>query len=175
MAWYYILFLILLVYFVIKTVLVWFLGDFDIDFDADGDVDFDFTSLLSFKGIMHFLLGFSGYLSAVARLCSDYSGQAVASFSPLQYAIATGVGFALMIALWYMYKMMMKLTHVPDDPKIVGRKCIVTLNRGNGEYVVGVQTPQGTFTREVISNDENIPLGSERTVKWSEDGDRYQI
>ena len=67
MEWYNILFFVTLAFFIIKTIISFVFGDIDIDFDADGDVDFDVSSMLSFKGILHFLLGFSTYLAALAR------------------------------------------------------------------------------------------------------------
>ena len=63
MDWYYILFVIVFVIFIIKNIISWIAGEIDVDFDLDENIDYDISSMFSFKGIIHFLLGFSSYLS----------------------------------------------------------------------------------------------------------------
>ena len=46
--------------FIIRFILSWVGGDFDLDMDADGDVDLG--DVVSFKGATHFLMGFFGWL-----------------------------------------------------------------------------------------------------------------
>ncbi len=62
MAWYTILFITVMSLFIIKLAISLFAGDIDIDIDFDGDSDFDTSSAFSFKGLIHFLMGFSSYL-----------------------------------------------------------------------------------------------------------------
>ena len=64
MEWYTILFIVVMSLFVIKLIISIFGGDFDMDVDFDGNTDFDSSSAFSFKGLLHFLVGFSSYLFA---------------------------------------------------------------------------------------------------------------
>ena len=100
MAWYYILFFLVLGFFIVKTIISWVFGDIDFDFDADGDIDFDLSSVLSFKGILHFLLGFSTYLSAIARFDSSYSTDTIYQFSIMNYIIAIIIGIIFDAIIW---------------------------------------------------------------------------
>ena len=69
MEWYYILGIISYGIFIVQFILSNLgFGDTDIDIDLDGDIDFDVSDLLSFKGLIHFLMGFSGWLSLKQRL-----------------------------------------------------------------------------------------------------------
>lgn len=161
MEWYNILFFVTLAFFIIKTIISFVFGDIDIDFDADGDVDFDVSSMLSFKGILHFLLGFSTYLAALARFNN------VQTFTVTNYIIGIIIGLAFMIMLWSLYKLMMKLNHSADSNEDIDKcKCTVLINLGNCKYKVLVKTNSGTCERivESDSNDDNIPIGSERTI-----------
>ena len=44
--------------FLLQFVISVFFGDLDMDVDGDANVDFDLGSLFSFKGLVHFLIGF---------------------------------------------------------------------------------------------------------------------
>ena len=52
--------------FIVQFILSFILGeidlDSDIDLDADGDVDFSLSDILSFKGLIHFGIGFGWYV-----------------------------------------------------------------------------------------------------------------
>jgi len=71
-------------------------SDTDLDVSADNDVGFEISSLVSPKGILHFLLGGSWYL-----VLAEYTRGG--SLTWYDYLIAIGVGFilALMMALLY--------------------------------------------------------------------------
>ena len=45
--------------FIIRFILSWIGGDFEIDADADLDI----SDVASFKGLTHFIMGFSGWMS----------------------------------------------------------------------------------------------------------------
>ena len=63
MEWYYILGIISYSIFILQFILSNIgIGDSDIDIDCDGDSDFSINDLLSFKGLIHFAMGFSGWL-----------------------------------------------------------------------------------------------------------------
>lgn len=44
--------------FLLQFVISVFFGDLDMDVDGDANADFDLGSLFSFKGLVHFLIGF---------------------------------------------------------------------------------------------------------------------
>ena len=63
MEWYYILGIISYGIFIIQFILSNLgISDTDLDVDFDGNVDFSVSDLLSFKGLIHFAMGFSGWL-----------------------------------------------------------------------------------------------------------------
>ena len=156
MDWYYILFAIVFTIFIIKTIISWVAGEVDVDFDLDGDIDFDISSMFSFKGILHFLMGFSSYLSVVAYFDTN-------KFSTLDYINSICIGILFMVGLWYLYKLMMKFNHINhDNPDFSGMDCTVLTNLGNGSYVVMINTPQGSFKKTMnhMTNDKKISVGS---------------
>ena len=63
MDWYYILFVVVFTIFIIKNIISWVAGEVDVDFDLDENIDYDISTMFSFNGIIHFVLGFSSYLS----------------------------------------------------------------------------------------------------------------
>ena len=163
MSWYYILFFSVLAFFVVKTIITQVFGDIDVDFDADGDVDFDVSSMLSFKGILHFLLGFSTYLAATAKFDRTYDAIGTYQFNIWHYVIASIIGVGFMILLWYLYKIMMKLNHSnQDNPDFNGCECSVLTHLYDGNYVVLIKTALGTFKKTMrhIDNKNDIPIGT---------------
>lgn len=116
-------------------------GDFDFDFDTDGDTDldidsdsgsFDLSSVISPKGILHFLLGGSWYL-----VFSEYFRGYVAWYD---WIIAVGVGFITSFILALVYWGMMKLESniVPEKgTDLIGRSGTIYLpNRETNTYVI---------------------------------------
>lgn len=95
--------------FIIRFILSWVGGDFDLDMDADGDVDLG--DIVSFKGATHFLMGFFGWLSA-----KSYTTHNVMWYD---YLIAFALGIIFVIILYYVYKFLMKLE---NKPKVLSGK-----------------------------------------------------
>lgn len=167
MAWYYILFFSVFAFFIIKAILSWMLGDVDVDFDADGDIDFDISSMISFKGVLHFLLGFSTYLAATARFDLTYDALGTYQFTAWHFVIASIIGVVFMVLLWYMYNLMMKLNHsTQENPDFLGCDCSVLTNLGNGRYVVLIKTPLGTFKKTLchMINKSDVQVGANLRV-----------
>jgi len=149
MSWYTILFIACILTIVVKAVLSWIVGDVDVDVDVDGDVDTDLGSVFSFKGILHFLTGFSTYLT----MCSRYITHGNMTF--VDYSIAFLVGIGLMFLLYWVYKLMKKLDNVPDQiDDFEGHIGTIYNNLGNGSYVVSVNTFNGTHFPTGVYNPE---------------------
>ena len=172
MDWYYILFVVVFTIFIIKNIISWIAGEVDVDFDLDENIDYDISSMFSFKGIIHFLLGFSSYLS----LNGYFHGNAKIIFT--DYVIGIIVGCVFMIGLWYLYKLMMKFNHANhDNPDFFGMDCTVLTNLGNGSYVVMINTPQGSFKKTInhINNDKDISIGSQLRIAKDMSNNKYVI
>ena len=75
--------------------------DTDIDFDGDGAMDLTWGDIFSFKGLIHFLMGFAGWLSLTAA-----RGVAISWYDYL-IALAIGIGFVFMLV--FLGKLLMKL------------------------------------------------------------------
>lgn len=165
MAWYTILFIVVFGVFLLKSIISWIAGDVDLDVDFDGDTDFDVSGLLSFKGIIHFIMGFSSVLNAYAY-CTTRSFTTTITFEWYVYVIAILTGAGVMVLLYYIYKSMMKLNQsVNSNPNFEGASGKVYINEGNGDYQILIDTPQGSFKKIARSENENLKAGDSIIVK----------
>ena len=129
--------------FLVQFILSIFFGDID----ADTDVDTDISSVVSFKGLTHFGIGFGWYM---------------------YYIIGIAVGLLFVIAVWYLYKKAYQLQQVNRAEKtdqLVGRECTIYFNRGEGKY--SVQVKRDGAMREVDVTSE--------TAKKYQTGDKAII
>lgn len=125
--------------FIIRFILSWIGGDFELDADAD----IDLGDVVSFKGATHFLMGFFGWLST--KLLMTHS------LEWYDYLIGFILGIIFVIILFYVYKFMMKLESMPillTRKDLIGRSAKVYLHCGkDGElykYIIVVSTGVGT-------------------------------
>lgn len=88
--------------FIIRFILSWVGGDFDMDIDTD----LDLSDVVSFKGITHFLMGFFGWLSVKSFTTHNIMWY--------DYLIAFVLGVIFVIILYYVYKFLMKLENKPQ-------------------------------------------------------------
>ena len=137
MEWYYILGIISYGIFIIQFILSNFGGDTELDVDFDGEGDFDTSSLLSFKGLIHFAMGFSGWLMLTKEVTT--------------YTVCTGVivGIVFMILLYYLYKLCMQFHSEPtekDGVELVGYSVTVIMIMGDGSCIC---TPINLPYREI--------------------------
>lgn len=88
--------------FVVQFIMSLFFGDIDVD---GGDADFDVGSLFSFKGVIHFLMGFSGWLFLADR---------IREVQWWDYGIGVLIGLIFVLVLFFLYKLCMKLQHHPS-------------------------------------------------------------
>ena len=86
--------------FIIRFILSWVGADFDVD------TDLDLSDVVSFKGLTHFLMGFSGWLSV-----KSFTTHNVVWYD---YLIAFVLGVIFVIILYYVYKFLMKLENKPQ-------------------------------------------------------------
>lgn len=164
MAWYNILFIATFALFFVKLCISLFAGDIDMDVDFDGDSDVDTSSAFSFKGILHFTLGFSTYLAAKANFMAadmvvNANGNVV--FSIWDYLIAFAAGVIMMFLLYYGYKLALKANATPSLPQdnIDGASGTVYLNLGNGQYSIQAHTVSGT-TNVTAFYPGNLEIGT---------------
>lgn len=175
--WYYLLFFVSIAFFLIKTVISWVAGEVDVDFDADGDTDFDVSSMFSFKGCLHFLLGFSTFLSAVAKF--EHPTESYVSFSGFEYVCAAFVGVIFTVVLFILYKTMMKLNHNTDNmPNFDGCECSILTKNDDGTYGVLIKTYNGTYKKDYpIARffEGSLSIGSTHKIQQIADGSYYIV
>lgn len=97
---YYIVAVIVYDIFIVRFILSWIGGDFDIN------ADLDLSDVVSFKGLTHFLMGFSGWLSVKSFTTHNIMWY--------DYLIAFILGVIFVIILYYVYKFLMKLENKPQ-------------------------------------------------------------
>jgi hypothetical protein len=94
MAWYVILLIAASALFVLSTVGSLILGDIDVDVDVSADIDpgaLSASDLISFKGLLHFALGFSLVLTLMNEV------------SWISCTIAVLTGLVFVVILYYLY------------------------------------------------------------------------
>ncbi len=125
MKWYFILGIISYGIFIIKFILSLFSSEIDGDIDSDGDFDFKVSDLLSFKGLVHFAMGFSGYLIATD------------SITIVTIIVGILVGIIFMIILYFIYKELIKLSYEPsikEKEDLIGEKVTVLFPLNDNFY-----------------------------------------
>lgn len=171
--WYFIGFCFVFSIFVIKYIISWVFGDLDVDVDMDGDMDFDISSLFSFKGILHFLIGFFGFLTGITRFSSTFSIHEPYEFSVWNYICACICGIIFMIILYYAYKITYKFNHENVDmPDFTNCNGYILTNNHNGTYEVLIYTSAGTF-KKTFKSDKSFENGDQ--VKIQKINNEYTI
>lgn len=163
MKWYYILGIVSYGIFVFQFLLNLIGGHTDIDVDFDGDSDIDTSTLFSFKGFVHFCMGFSGWLCLQGN--SD----------PLNLYVAVVIGILFTVALYYIYKLCAKLKHEPtlkEGLDLVGSSVNITYVSENGHDCIG--SPVGEVYRELKCH-TSLPtrVGDLRVIGSYRDGVYY--
>lgn len=146
--------------FIIQFILSWFGGDADLDIDLDGEFDMDVSDLVSFKGLIHFLMGASGWLS-IKNLTS--------SVEWYDFLIALAIGILFVIILYYLYKLILHLQHqvIPEEGEaLIGKTCTVYIRMGMYQYIL---------TTEINGTSEEIRAYPEVPDLSYEPGDQVSI
>lgn len=120
--------------FFIQFILSIFFGDMDADVDMDADI----SSVVSFKGLTHFGIGFGWYM----YLAGNTEIQSL--------VIAILIGLFFVFAVWFLYKKAYQLQQVnrsEQTEQLVGRECTIYFKQGENKYTV--QTSRDGAMREV--------------------------
>ena len=130
--------------FIIRFILSWVGGDFDVDMDVDTDLDLG--DVVSFKGATHFLMGFFGWLSVKC-----YTTHSIEWWD---YLIAFVLGVIFVIVLYFVYKLMLSLEKKPQvltGKQLIGKDAKVYLRTGYDgvddmcKYIITVDNNVGTM------------------------------
>ena len=153
---YYAIALIVYSIFIIRFILSWIGADFDIDADVDiGDV-------VSFKGLTHFLMGFSGWLSVKSYITHNVMWY--------DYLIALILGVIFVILLYFVYKLLISLETKPQilfGKQLIGKtgKIYIILEPEDSikKYIITVGNGLGTQEYPAKSNN-SYKLGDEVVI-----------
>lgn len=134
--------------FVVRFILSWIAGDFELD----ADMDLDLSDIVTFKGALHFLMGLSGWLS-VKSLVSNVQWY--------DYLIGFIMGLIFIVILFFVYKIMYELESIPKilfGKDLIGKSATIYLKKHNdGEffhYIVTTNNGIGTTEVSGISKKE---------------------
>ena len=153
---YYAIALIVYSIFIIRFILSWIGADFDVDADIDiGDV-------VSFKGLTHFLMGFSGWLSVKSYITHNVMWY--------DYLIALILGVIFVILLYFVYKFLISLETKPQilfGKQLIGKtgKIYIILEPEDSikKYIITVGNGLGTQEYPAKSNN-SYKLGDEVVI-----------
>lgn len=145
MTWYFYIFTFCLIFFILKTVMSWFLSD--VDYYNNNRLKFNNFTLLSIQMIIYFLLGFTGILSFLAYNSFD---KYLNGFTFTDFCLAFIAGVVLTLFFWWLYN-----NNSFDKKDLNGYECTILKNLKNGKYEARVKTPSGNIDITVYSFDRN--------------------
>ena len=142
--------------FIIRFILSWIGADFDIDADVD------ISDVVSFKGLTHFLMGFSGWLSVKSYITHNVMWY--------DYLIALILGIIFVILLYFVYKLLISLETKPQilfGKQLIGKtgKIYIILEPEDSikKYIITVGNGLGTQEYPAKSNN-SYKLGDEVVI-----------
>ena len=142
--------------FIIRFILSWIGADFDVDADVD------VSDVVSFKGLTHFLMGFSGWLSVKSYITHNVMWY--------DYLIALILGVIFVILLYFVYKLLISLETKPQilsGKQLIGKtgKIYVILEPEDSikKYIITVGNGLGTQEYPAKSNN-SYKLGDEVVI-----------
>ena len=142
--------------FIIRFILSWIGADFDVEADVD------VSDVVSFKGLTHFLMGFSGWLSVKSYITHNVMWY--------DYLIALILGVIFVILLYFVYKFLISLETKPQilfGKQLIGKtgKIYVILESKDSikKYIITVGNGLGTQEYPAKSNN-SYKLGDEVVI-----------
>ena len=135
----------------IQFVLSIFFGDLD----ADVDVATAISSVVSFKGLTHFGIGFGWYM----YLAGNTEIQS--------YVVGILVGLFFVFAVWFLYKKAYQLQQVnrtEQTDQLVGRECTIYFKQSDSKYTVQTNRDGAMREVDVISESGKAYQTGDRTV-----------
>ena len=142
--------------FIIRFILSWVGADFDVD------ADIDISDVVSFKGLTHFLMGFSGWLSVKSYITHNVMWY--------DYLIALILGVIFVILLYFVYKFLISLETKPQilfGKQLIGKtgKIYIILEPEDSikKYIITVGNGLGTQEYPAKSNN-SYKLGDEVVI-----------
>ncbi|MBB4044632.1 hypothetical protein [Bacteroides reticulotermitis] len=147
--------------FAIQFILSIFFGDMD----ADTNVDTDVSSVVSFKGLTHFGIGFGWYMYLTKN--TEISN----------YLIGIFIGICFIFAVWYLYKkayQLQQVNHTEKTESLVGRECTIYFKQNEGRYRVYVSRNGAMREIDVLSESEKAyQTGDKAIITSYKDGTLY--
>ena len=137
--------------FAVQFVLSIFFGDIN----ADADIDTDISSVVSFKGLTHFGIGFGWYM---------YLQQ---DTDVISYIVGILVGLLFVFAVWYLYKKAYQLQQVnrsENTEQLVGRECTIYFNQREEKYTVQVTRDRAMREVDVISETSKVYRTGDKAI-----------
>lgn len=163
MEWYYILGMVSYGIFILRCILS-FLGiaDTELDVDFDGDVDFDVSDLLSFKGALHFVMGFSGWLMIIGKI------------NTFTIIAACAIGVVFMVVLYFVYRLCMRFNSEPtrkEGKDLIGRVVTVYCPLSMGMCSCAIENPD--YVEIICKANRKVKPGEVLKITSYEDGIYY--
>lgn len=137
--------------FLVQFVLSIFFGDVE----ADVDMDTDISSMISFKGLTHFGIGFGWYMYLAGSVEVE------------NYIFGILIGLFFMMVVWFLYKKAYQLQQVNGSEKtdqLVGRECTIYFKQSGSKYTVQVNRDGAMREIDVISKTEKSYRTGDRTI-----------
>lgn len=155
--------------FLVQFILSFFIGDLDLDadfdIDSDGNSDFSLSDILSFKGLLHFGLGFAWTMWFNRDMENKY----------LAALFSIGVGLIFVLVLWSVYYFAKKLeceVKSESGEALIGRDVTIYLSLGNGKYSAYV-VKNGSRQLIHVQSNQILEPGDTSVIKKFEHGIYY--
>ena len=133
--------------FAVQFILSIFFGDID----ADADIDTDISSVVSFKGLTHFGIGFGWYMYLQHN-------------TEIQTYL-TGVAIGLQLQ---------QTTHSERTEQLVGRECTIYFKQNEKKYTVQISRDGAMREIDVVTESgKSYQTGDKATITAYKDGTLY--
>lgn len=137
--------------FAVQFILSIFFGDMETDVDVNADI----SSVVSFKGLTHFGIGFGWYM----YLAGNTEIQSL--------VIAILIGLFFVFAVWFLYKkayQLQQVNHSEQTGQLVGRECTIYFKQAGNKYTVQTNRDGALREVDVISESGKTYQTGDRTI-----------